>query len=83
MNSKTVINLATGAEYIYSENVSDLFSVCNAYCLNNKKLSWFLSQVQDRKDYTNTLPITIGNQTIACGDYCIIKTDKPELQLYK
>ena len=79
---KTVINLSNNQEWHYANNVSDLFIVCNTYCLNNNLQSWFLSLVQNKMDYTETLPITIGNQTIACGDYCIVKTDKPELKLY-
>ena len=79
---KKVINLSTAAEYGYSESISDLFAVCNTYCLNHGLQSWFLSLVQNRADYRKSLPVTVGAQTIACGDYCIVKTDSPELELY-
>ena len=79
---KTVINLSKNHEWSYSAQVSDLFAVCNTYCLNNNLQSWFYSMVQNKMNYTETLPITVGKQTIACGDYCIVKTDKPEIKLY-
>lgn len=79
---KTVLNLNNNHEWNYDNTVSDLFAVCNTYCLNNNLQSWFLSLVQNKMNYTESLPITNGKQTLACGDYCIVKSDKPELKLY-
>lgn len=79
---KTVINLSNNSEHSYSDDISDLFAVCCAYCLNNNLQSWFYDQVDGKKDYRSALPVTVGKQTLACGNYCIVKTDKPELKLY-
>jgi len=80
---KKVISLASNEEWNYSTCVSDLFAVCNTYCLNNNLGSWFLSKVYEKADYTKELPVTVGNQTIACGDYCIAKSGvTPEFSLY-
>lgn len=79
---KTVINLSSNESWAYEDSNSDLFAVCNTYCLNNNLYSWFYAIVSNKMDYTESLPIKIGDKTIACGDYCIVKSDTPELKLY-
>lgn len=72
---KTVINLSTNRRHSYGDNVSDLVAVCQSYCINNNLSSWFYSFVHNKMDFTESLPITVGKQTLACGDWVILKSE--------
>ena len=71
---KTVINLSGNDEYSYDDNVSDMVAVCQTYCINNNLTSWFYSMLNNELRFIDSLPVTVGKKSIACGDYCILKS---------
>ncbi len=70
---KTVLNLSNDDSYQFDDNVEDAHAVCQCYCVNNNLSSWFFSMVHNGMSYIDTLPLSIGDKSIACGDYTIIK----------
>jgi hypothetical protein len=76
---KKVINLSNNHEHNYGDNVSDLVAVCQSYCSDHEDrylIEWFFALLHNKMDFTDTLPITVAEQTLACGDWCIVRTDK-------
>jgi hypothetical protein len=71
---KKVINLSTNQEHNYGDNVSDLVAVCQSYCTTNNLSSWFFALLHNKINFTQSLPIANGKQTLACGEWCIIKS---------
>ena len=67
-----VTNLSTLEEHTYSD-MDPLQAVCTSYCLDNNLSSWFFSMVHNKMRYIDTLPLCIGNKTISCGNWCIVK----------
>lgn len=71
---KTVINLAGNDEYSYVDDVTDVVAVCQTYCINNGLSTWFYSRTGFSENYfIDALPVLIGKESIACGNYSIIK----------
>jgi hypothetical protein len=72
---KKVTNLAEkNHTHQYGDNVSDLVAVCQSYCTTNNLSSWFYGRLHSGMDFTEKLPIVEGEKTLACGDWCIVKT---------
>ncbi len=72
---KTVINLSNLTEYTYMNNVDDVVAVCQSYCIENNLSSWFFSMIHNKLRFIDSLPLVIGEKTISCGDYCIVKSN--------
>ena len=70
---KTVNNLSTDQVHTYADNVSDITAVCQSYCITNGLSNWFYDLLHNNIDFTPSLPVVNGADTLACGDWCIIK----------
>ena len=68
-----VVNLATEETHDYSSNMDPRLAVCESYCLANNLGSWFFSMVHNKMPFIDSLPLTVGTQTIACGDWTTLK----------
>ena len=65
-----VYNLATNEEYMYEDCVTKTQAVCTSYCIENGLSGWFFSILNNKIRYVDSLPLTKGRNTIACGDWC-------------
>jgi len=65
-----VYNLATSEEYIFDDSVNKTQAVCTSYCIENGLSSWFFAILSNKMRYIDSLPLTQGGTTIACGDWC-------------
>ncbi len=73
---KTVINLSNATEYHYDDSVDDTVAVCQSYCVENNLSSWFFAMLHNELRFIDSLPLVLGSNTIACGDYCIKRSIK-------
>ena len=68
-----VFNLATDEELHFDEHTVPEYAVRYAYCTEERPelASWFFARVQDDKqaEIEARLPLTIGQVSIACGDW--------------
>ena len=73
-----VFNLAEGGIELFFSNVphdeggvSPLWAVCYAYCDQEDRLKELFAarEAGNFVEFAKTLPVTVGNRTIACGDW--------------
>ena len=67
-----VINLADPKRTMeFDQDTAGIYAVSYAYCNNNNLTSEFFKHAQDNtlESYYETLPITVGQHSIACGDW--------------
>jgi len=67
--SFTVVNLSTNEEHVYDDNVKKVIAVCQSYCLENNLSSWFFAAMHNNLRFIDALPLVIGDESIACGDW--------------
>ena len=65
-----VYNLATSEEHTFQDCVNKTQAVCTSYCIESGLSSWFFSMLNNKIRYVDSLPLTKGRNTIACGDWC-------------
>ncbi len=64
-------NLLTGAEHHFDNATTALWAVCYGYCADADTLGDLFAAAQDNRflEFAKTLPVTVGKQSIACGDW--------------
>lgn len=69
----TAMNLTNDAVYEFDDATTPLWAVCYAYCADNDKLSelFYNTQRGSFVGFAKTLPVTLGKQSIACGDWAV------------
>ena len=67
--SFTVVNLSTNDEHVYDDKVEKVVAVCQSYCLENNLSSWFFAMLHNNLRFIDSLPLVMGDKSIACGDW--------------
>ena len=67
-----VYNLATDQIHTYDDNVEKVVAVCQSYCLENNLSSWFFAMLHNNLRFIDSLPLVMGDKSIACGDWTVI-----------
>ena len=67
----TATNLKTGVGISFDTETTALWAVCYGYCDENNLMSALFASAQENRflEFAKTLPVTVGKQSIACGDW--------------
>ena len=69
-----ITNLVDDRTMVFSSGISALYAVCYGHCEDNNMLSALFSAIQDNRfaEFTEKLPVSIGNVSVACGDWAVM-----------
>lgn len=71
-------NLSNNDRIGFNDNTSPLWAVCYGYCEQHNLMSSLFASAHDGNflDYSKTLPVSVGRDTVACGDWATLTKEQ-------